>query len=176
MVWLRAGYSDEHWFRGDRPRGATIFSFIGGLLIVGGGVDLLLGQTPVTPTLNNCALACLVGGTLGYLGVCVGCSILVFAMLMNWVPTAHSPCGIAILLLAPLSLFGGAGFLYGLVCGIYGGVLGIIFVPPKPMPPELLEAPGTPLPRRYRTCSFCEVTLPDEATTCPNCGHHIEGR
>jgi hypothetical protein len=70
-------------------------------------------------------------GAFGILGLIFGAIVIVSAIMLNRKPEQHSTWGILIVLFSVLSMLGGAmgGFGLGLVLGLIGGILAIIWKP-----------------------------------------------
>jgi hypothetical protein len=134
-----------------RPIGAFVFSLIGSILILIDGAILVFAGG-LASNVGAAAVGGLLAG-LGYLGVFLGLLIGILSFFLFLVPESHLGIGIAILVLSILSLFGGGGFILGVILGIIGGILAIMFdYEPESIPlldPEL---------------------QPATAGSCPNCG------
>jgi len=153
----------------DQPTGATVMALFGGVLTVIGGYGVLYGSSP---TLTYFYLGLVPWGGSGFIGVVGGLVTCGLALLMYALPRWHLVCGVSILVLAVLSVFGG-GELYGLLFGLIGGGYAAVFVPPRPLPPELAAPPVRPLASGLRICSSCESPLPPGASVCENCGRPV---
>jgi len=77
---------------------------------------------------------------MGLLGVVFGLIVLISALMLYNHPIQHTTWGIVILIFSVLSIFGGMmnGLGLGLVLGIVGGVLAIIWKPHATTPPNQL--------------------------------------
>ena len=147
----------------DRPIGALILSLIGGLiiLVVGIYVGSVLGTFARATGGAAHGLLGLASG-LGWLSAFFGLLIIVLGVVVYAQPERHLGGGIGILVLSLLSLVGSGGLFIGLILGVVGGILAIIFVPTEDA--EYLAGPpvgwtaARPLPG------------PGAAVRCPNCG------
>lgn len=77
-------------------------------------------------------------------GVILGILIVVFGILMFVLPGRAKAVGVVILILSLASILLGGGFFIGLVLGLIGGILGIVFKPTPTAP--LTAAPQTQPP------------------------------
>lgn len=157
-----------------RPVGALIASLIGAVLILGDAAVLAAAGSAATGLGYSD-----VGGLLGALaalGVLIGLVILVLAILVYLNPESHVGYGIAILILSLFSLITGGGFFIGLIAGVIGGILAIVFEPDyEPLPPLSESSPllhgtlpsaGTSSPTQ---CPNCGSGLTPGAAMCPSC-------
>jgi len=80
----------------------------------------------------------MVFGFMGILGLIFGIIVIVSAVMLYSRPTQHSTWGVLILIFSVLSLFGSmmGGLGVGLILGIIGGVLAIIWKPPASTTPQ----------------------------------------
>ncbi len=144
----------------ERPLGAFIVSFIGGILIL--GVGALLGAAGGSASAAGVGVGGIVEG-LGALGVLFGLLIIILAAIMFYVPDYHLGCGVGILVLSLLSIVSGAGLFLGLILGVIGGILGIVFHPSEDM--EFESVFGS----QYRVCRNCGARAPESSRYCPSC-------
>ena len=99
----------------ERPLAAFLLSLIGGVLILIDGA--LLGVAGgVADALGNYAAGALLGN-LGFLGGFLGFLVLLLGVGAFLAPQYHTGLGIGILVLSLLSIFGGGGFVIGLLLG-----------------------------------------------------------
>ncbi len=127
---------------GDKPIAAMVLSVIGGLLILVYGIinilvasaigTLGLGDIPGLDTLGL-DLETLVR-TIGVIGAVLGALVLILGIVMYMKPRSSTALGIIILILSLISIISGGGFLIGLVLGLVGGILGIVFKPAPAVP------------------------------------------
>ncbi|MCI4358146.1 MAG: hypothetical protein L3J95_00725 [Thermoplasmata archaeon] len=145
---------------------AFILSILAGVLMIIDGAFLSIAGGVVSSA-GYADAGALLGG-LGFLGGFFGFIVVVLSILLFISPDSHVGYGIAILLLSLLSIVGGGGFIIGLILGVIGGIVAIVFVPEdgagRPLPREV---PGT---ARRRFCAFCELPIPPKTATCANCG------
>ncbi len=102
---------------------------------------------------------------LGDLGAFLGFLVVVLAIAMFVEPDYHLGSGVAILAISLISIFAGGGFFLGLLLGVVGGILGIIFQPTEDL--DFLET----LTGSRARCPRCQAVLPgDGAKFCARCG------
>jgi hypothetical protein len=154
-------YDDE-----ERPTLAVVLSLLGAALMIVEGI-YLASVASVVGSLGYGEAAGLIGG-LGFLGLLLGFIVLILAILLWRDPDAHVGYGIAILVFSVVSILGGGGFYIGLVLGLIGGVLAIVF---EPSEEYILDNPTTRAGvAQFRTCSMCEARISPGEIYCPNCG------
>jgi MFS family permease len=158
-----------------RPTAAFVVSLLGGLLMFIEGVVLSIASS-IASSLGLFAAGSVLSG-LGFLGGIFGFLVIVLSIQLFRHPDSHKGYSIAILVVSLLSVFGGGGFILGLVLGLIGAVLGLLFSPEEPM--ISWEGEGRlarPAPATKRaSCWSCEAPLPYGATKCPNCGVAVGG-
>lgn len=148
---------------GARPTAGMVLSIIGGLLILLVGAvilwiasllgSLIEGLLPLTgETLNMDPLLWfrILGGVFG---VAFGLIIIVGGVMMAARPQSSTIWGVIVLILSILSVLSTGGFFLGMILGIVGGILGIVWKPPmaapmapSPAPPQT-PAPSAPEPK-----------------------------
>jgi hypothetical protein len=110
-----------------------------------------------------------VGGALeglGALGAFLGVVVVLLAIGMFVSPDHHLGCGIGILVLSLISLVSGGGFFLGLILGLVGGILGIVFHPTEELDGEGLFPAGG-----GRRCRHCGQSVASAGSRyCPACG------
>lgn len=149
----------------DLPVGAFILSMLGGILILAAGIYLAIVGGIFSAAGNS-----LVGGIaegLGGLGVLLGFLLVGLSFAMFFQPDHHLAYGIAIIVVSLMSAITGAGFILGLILGLVGGILAVLF-----QPSEDLELPGG-LPSRSpwgRRCENCSEWVTGQFSYCPHCG------
>ncbi len=124
---------------GEKPTAAMVLSIIGGLLIILAGAmylaiaefleELLLlsGETlDVDPVLWI--------QILGAIGIVIGIVIMVGGVMMYSRPASSTVWGVIILVLSLVSIIATGGFFIGLILGLIGGILGIVFKPAPAAP------------------------------------------
>src|SRR2546430_2749037 len=82
----------------------------------------------------------------GAVGLIFAILVMVGAVMLWMKPHSHVAAGVIILLFSLFSIISGGGFIIGLILGIVGGILGIVWKPPAPMAPRMLQPvpPGMP--------------------------------
>ncbi len=131
---------------------AFVLSLIGGILILlGGGMRSMIGSFWFPygfgmmggfrgwggmmgygyPDYGYGLMGGLGFGLFGILGLIFGGIVVISAIMLNSKPQEHTTWGILIAIFSVLSIFGGAmgGFGIGLVLGLIGGVLAVIWNP-----------------------------------------------
>jgi hypothetical protein len=138
----------------EKPSLAFVLSLIGGILILlGGGMMLMIGSFWFPgpygfgmmggfrgwggmmgygfPGYGYGFMGGLGFGLFGILGFIFGAIVVISAIMLNSKPQEHTTWGILIAIFSALSIFGGAmgGFGIGLILGLIGGVLAVIWKP-----------------------------------------------
>jgi uncharacterized protein DUF6114 len=149
----------------DSPTAASVVSLIGGVLILIGGLFVAALGGAVNAAGYYAAGGALSG--LGLLGALFGFIIILLAIGMYLHPDQTVGYGIAILILSLLSLVSGGGFIIGLILGVIGGILGIVF---HPSDEELPWDASRSNYSMHRRCANCTTPMADAATVCPSCG------
>lgn len=154
-------YDDE-----PKPILAFLLTLIGAILMIVEGIFLtVVGSAAGTAGFASAATLL---GDLGFLGGLFGFIVLLLAIALFRNPYSHVGYGIAILILSLLSLFGGGGFILGLILGMVGGIMAIIFSPEQDdLPPSLAPVPDPT--RGSTTCTNCHFTNLPGATVCSVC-------
>lgn len=148
-----------------RPTGAFVASIVGAVLMLVEGVYLSVVGS-VASGAGLVAAGSLLGG-LGFLGAFFGFIVLILSILLFRNPDSHTGYGIAILVLSLLSIFGGGGFIIGLIVGAIGGILAIVFQPdgaPLPLGPDLPSVAKT-----GSRCPNCGAAIFPGERNCPKC-------
>jgi hypothetical protein len=161
----------------DGPLAAFGLSLAGGILILVGGF-LLAIVSGVAASVGAGAAGAILGG-FALVGVLLGFLIVILAILLYITPEHHSAYGVVIIILSLVSIFGGGGFLIGIVLGVVGGVLAVRFDEEEVPIFEWEEnryrlgAPGTPTTAPRTTpagvCANCHSRYASGADRCPNC-------
>lgn len=167
-----------------RPLAAMLIALFGGLLILTEGTyyaAALSGASSVGGVVG--AIAGDLAGLFA-LGAFFGLLVVVLSVVLLLKPELHTSLGIAVVVLALLSLLGGGGWILGLVLALVGGILAIAFRPDdqyassgSPEPPgwRPVGAPpaATPVDRPSAPtslfCSRCGAAMLG-GPTCPSCG------
>ncbi|MEE9236971.1 MAG: DUF6114 domain-containing protein [Thermoplasmata archaeon] len=124
---------------GGKPTAAMVLSIIGGLFILLGGalylaiagflegLIVLGGETlDIDPVLWI--------QVLGAIGIVIGIVIMVGGVMMYSRPASSTIWGVIILVLSLVSIIAAGGFFIGLILGLVGGILGIVFKPAPAVP------------------------------------------
>ncbi len=124
---------------GEKPTAAMVLSIIGGLLILLAGVvflavaeflEALLLISLETLDVDPVATVQIIG----IIGVLLGIIIIVGGVMMYSRPASSTVWGVIILVLSLVSIIAMGGFFIGLVLGLVGGILGIVFKPAPAIP------------------------------------------
>lgn len=125
----------------EKPTAAFVVSLLAGIFILLGAIFMMV----LSSILGGFAIGVGVGAV-GSLLIIYGAVGLIFAILvlvgavMLWMkPHSHVAAGVIILLFSLFSIISGGGFLLGLILGIIGGILAIIWKPPAPMAPGMMQ-------------------------------------
>jgi Family of unknown function (DUF6114) len=117
----------------EKPTAAFVLSLIGGIFI-------LLGAIVVLALASMLGGLMIIGGADPALAYIYGAVGLIFAILvlvgavMIWMkPQQHVVWGVVVLLFSLFSIITTGGFFIGLILGLIGGILGIVWKPPAPM-------------------------------------------
>lgn len=107
-----------------RPVASFVFSLIAGIIILLVGFIIALAGAVVTLHIGG------IGGIFGTFGVLWGIIIIISAIMIYNRPQQHALWGTLVLVFSLISIFGSlGGFFIGLILGLVGGVLGIIWSP-----------------------------------------------
>ena len=132
---------------GKRPTGAMVLSAIGGLFILMGGIALLylgaflsaflgalmpvgLGADPAAMVTN-----------LGIIGAALGLGVMALGIVMFIKPKLARILGIVIVVLSIASIVAAGGFFLGLILGVVGGILGLLFKAQPEIVPQYAAVP-----------------------------------
>jgi hypothetical protein len=133
-------------------------------MIVDGAIVAVIGNA-----VSNAGYG--IGGALagfGVLALFFGFVVLVSGIYLYFSPDQHVGVGIAIVILSLLSLIGGGGFVIGLILGVIGGILAIVFEPETDLWDDDFLPPRPPVPGR--TCPSCGQPVTPGLTNCARCG------
>ncbi len=135
----------------ERPTAAMVLSVIGGLFIILFGAVILWIASLFESLLEG--LIFIGGETLnvdpvlwiqilgGVFGVAFGLIILIGGIVMFIKPGASTALGVIILILSIASVLSTGGLFIGMILGLVGGILGIVFKPSSPMPAPQATSP-----------------------------------
>src|SRR3989304_5926486 len=131
----------------DKPTAAFVLSLIGGIFILLVGLVIAVLGSILGSLIGG------VGGTAdiitiyGIIGVVNGLLVMVFGILLYVKPQQHVAWGVLVLVLSIASWFTTAGGVFiGLILGLIGGILGIVWKPPPPMAmPPMMQQPMPPM-------------------------------
>jgi len=173
------------------PSTAYWLSMIGGVLVLLSGISAILEGIFLTSFLESIlpGISAVVIGE-GIAGVLFGVVIIYAASRLRNTPASARTWGIAIIVFAVLSIFGGGGFLLGFILALIGGILAATWHPPvmpqsgygqpgygAPMNPSAAASPWAPPaapPLRpgsaQRYCSSCGSPNLAAAQFCAKCG------
>ncbi len=178
----------------EKPTAAFVLSSIAGLIILSVAVLVAVG-TRFVPGLGTLGLI------LAALGFTFGGLVLLGAVMLYMRPEQHVAWGIVVLIFSIASFFPTlGGFIIGMILGIVGGALGIVWKPqmlPYPghatpygaygyqpgfaPPPATMQAPPpytapvaqAPSAQAAAYCRNCGAPLPTGVAFCPKCGFQL---
>ncbi|MEM1994287.1 MAG: DUF6114 domain-containing protein [Nitrososphaerales archaeon] len=121
---------------GEKPYTAFILTLAAGALIFANGLVVGLSTQALTNTLDYVMTPRGLSGSivlalgrlmfaLSVVGLVLGALTIFAALMLYYRPAGSSGWGAAILVLSILSIFGGGGFLLGLILGVIGGSLAL---------------------------------------------------
>jgi Family of unknown function (DUF6114)/zinc-ribbon domain len=164
-----------------RPVAAFVVSIVGGMFILLSGIFELwiisaIGTVVYPP------------GPFGFfavfaiVGIAGGVLVIGFSVLLFSHPQHHVSLGVLILVFSLLSVLSDWGFVIGLVLGIVGGILAIVWTPNR-WPTPWYPAPGgwSPYgpypvaPPAQRVCLKCGRMVAPDSKYCPQCGNPLPG-
>ncbi|HTP53838.1 MAG TPA: zinc ribbon domain-containing protein [Thermoplasmata archaeon] len=146
---------------------ASALSAVGAVLVFLEGVYLTMVSNAVS-RLGYLSLSGVIA-ELAAVGIVAGMLVFVLALVAYSNPDAHTGCGIAILSVSLLSLFGGGGFLVGALLGSVGGILAILHVVPTELGGSYAPVGGW----SDRSCPACGSPLAFGAVYCHTCGQPV---
>lgn len=140
-AWMRVRMSET-----ERPTAAFIISLLAGIFVLlGGGMKSMMGSWFVSNGFGmmSGARGWMMGGNypavgygmmggfgFGILGLIFGTLVIICAVILNQRPHQHQTWGLLILLFSVLSMISGVmGLGVGLILGVIGGVLAIVWTP-----------------------------------------------
>lgn len=132
---------------GNNPTAAFVLSLIGGLIILIEAVILLAFASILEGVIGGLTG---VGGLTSILtaifalGAIFGLVVILGGVMLYAKPQSHVMWGVIVLLFSLFSIIAGGGFYLGLILGLVGGILGIIWKPSMPMPAPMMQQPMPP--------------------------------
>jgi hypothetical protein len=168
---------EGHRVDDEVPTAAFAVSLIAGILIfLVGAVEGLASSLASEVGANLASLALSV---VAFFGVVFGLIVIALAVSLYRHPEHHTGYGIAILVFSVASIVGGGGFGLGLLLGVVGGILAILFEESEEMdydpstgtyrPVPVAPPTGFAAPSGGVTCPNCRSTVPAGAPRCPDC-------
>lgn len=168
-----------------RPTLAFILSMLGGIFIaLGGATEFYFALVVYDQGLSSIFDPWIV--ELGIVGLGLGIITVLFSVALYNQPQHHVLWGVLIIVTSVASVVSYAGFLVGLVLGLIGGVIAIVWVPhPWSMAPygfglsagwPYVPPPGpatVALPQR--ACLRCGRLIGYDFKFCPHCGTAVPG-
>jgi hypothetical protein len=149
-----------------RPVAPFVVSLIGGVFILLGGLVELAFFSIGVPTGSFFGVPFWLTGSLG---LALGPAIMILAILFYHKPEHAVVCGSLIVAMSVVSFLSFAGGFYvGLILGLIGGILTLVWRPvayPMGFYPTLAPSPA------YRMCLKCGRTVVADARFCSYCGN-----
>ncbi len=148
------------------PNVAYILSLVGGIIIL--LVGLLVAAVGAAFTFMIGGF----GGLFGLLGIIWAVIIIYSAMQLKSNPSQHVTWGVIIIVFSFISWIGAfGGFFLGFILALVGGILALIWSPPRPVTAPY--APQTPTAPATRYCPNCGRSIPLDVKFCPYCGKEV---
>ena len=125
----------------EKPTAGFVVSLIAGIFILLGAIFMMV----LSSMIGGFALGVGAGAAAGIfliygaVGLIFAILVLVGAVMLWMKPQSHVAAGVIILLFSLFSIMSGGGFIIGLILGIVGGILGIVWKPPAPMAPGMMQ-------------------------------------
>lgn len=173
------------------PNGAFLLTLIGGIFVILGGLvyaALAAFVGSLYSSLGVGGVGALAAGILigfAVVALIIGIIMIYGALQLKNHPEGAKTWGIIIIVLSLISYIGGGGFYIGLILGLIGGVLALVWRAPAPMgqfgqmgqpqwgqpapmapPPGAAPAPGA----GQRFCSSCGSSNAAGTQFCAKCG------
>lgn len=154
----------------EKPTAAIALSITAGVLIILYGV-FILSTTPLMEKFQK-EMEKEVGEDLPFefigklliifsiVGIIFGILVSLGGIMIYNRPSQSRMWGTVVLIFSILSIFGGGGFLVGMILGIIGGILAITWSKPKI--------------KEKRTCLNCGRMVPIDHAFCPYCGKKFD--
>ncbi|MBM4237379.1 MAG: hypothetical protein FJ151_02715 [Euryarchaeota archaeon] len=118
---VQAGYAGTPYRRESRPDAAIVLSIVAGVLILINGLLVAIGGPFLLFFLEP------IGIPLVILGLVFGLAVLIGAIKLSQNPRDHITWGAIILIFSLLSIVIGGGFVLGLILGLIGGILALVW-------------------------------------------------
>jgi uncharacterized protein DUF6114 len=151
-----------------RPSAPFILSILGGVFILLGGLVEFSLYASNSSSLSFFGIAIWLAGITG---VVLGPGIILFAALFYQTTSHTALYGSLILGFSVASFFSfGGGLFFGLVLGVVGGILTIVW---KPTPVWMGYYPAIPPIPTFRTCLKCGRAVPLDSRFCAYCGNTL---
>jgi len=155
----------------EKPTAAFILSLLGGIFILLGGIfPAVIGAycgaftSMLEPIVPGAAWLGALTFIFMALGVIFGIIVIVGSiMIYQAVPSRVKVGSILVIVFSIISLFvaGGGGFFVGLILGLIGGILGLVWKPPAPPPPtRICPNCGAQIDASYNVCPYCGKVIP----------------
>ncbi len=173
------------------PSTAYILSLIGGIFIALSGLITMVAAAILASVAFDVGVPG-VGGLLiafGLIGLILGILVLYGALQLKHRPETAKTWGLLIIVFSLISYIGGGGFFLGLVLGLVGGILALVWTPPptpapgygqpmapgapawgQPVAPPAAGTPSAAAAGGQRFCSSCGSPNAAGATFCAKCG------
>jgi len=152
-----------------KPVAAFVLSVIGGGFIFAGGLLVLYLFILVPSTLGSGTIFGVSAGFAPLLGLVSGPAIMILATLFYREPEHGAVYGTMTIALSVVSYVSALGGLFvGLIMGLIGGVLILVW---RPSPPQMGYHPTLAPYPAYRTCPRCGRAVVADARFCSYCGN-----
>lgn len=125
----------------EKPTAAFVLSLVGGVLILVNAIIVLIGATIAAAIASVVPVVGVATGVVviayGLAGLVIGILVIVGAIMINsGNPGKVRTWSIIVLVFSVISILIGGGFIIGLVLGLVGGILGLVWKPSAPPPPS----------------------------------------
>jgi hypothetical protein len=156
----------------EYPNTAYVLSLIGGIFVILAGLVVAVAGAAITFMIGG------LGGLFGLFGIVWGAIIIYSATQLRANPSQHVTWGIMILVFSFVSWIGAfGGFFFGFILALIGGILALVWSPPRQAPAAPMYAPQPPpMPQQQAAalyCPNCGAPLPVGVKFCPNCGKQV---
>ena len=114
------------------PSTARVLSLIGGVLILIEGIIIaaLFAIGATVSFFNEFGFGAAILIAFGVVALLFGIVVLAFAARLKSNPASHTTSGVIIVVVSLLSIAAGGGFFIGLILGLVGGILAIVWKAP----------------------------------------------